>query len=939
MHPYLLASSPEVVRIDDTDNTWVWRNNDSTAVFAGQLAEILENIASVLNGLPTITSVLCVASALRHWESDAVWDDRLRGMMLHNAGTTGLLDTGRPKLVRWFSKIAAQKEQFRTGTIATVSIFGCGLAGRPDLLEITDRQTIAEVLQSLRIPNEDREPFNPVYALSDQELVSHCLLTWDTLLQLSESVSDTAVLETWQKTGLRELPQASEAADNLPTQTLHETLKTLEDDETYGSLARYSRELSGLISLPRRVADPDDMPQGGVSDVTNRGNPEQLLMTELAAEPLVLLARIANGQALYMRKETPPGMQASTRPVLVESGIQCWGMTRVRMAAFALAVASSERRRASMDTEFYLLESSRYLAVDSSSRDGIFGLIECLDTGEHPGHALVKFFNDQSDRLRIHSELAEPLLITSAATWRNSDFRHSISPLQQPFLAAVVERDGTVRIVRKTTMGEETIQSLKLDLTEEQLRHQVRTKSTKPMFTLQPFPPMAFSPAGHEIDWLADEHANGDACTWLLTHDRRLLRFTSALHGGEEVCDAIPPGRVLLSYVSNSRLELVLASSHDRQEWVRVEAGSRAAQIKTIGTGITMPAYAFSGRYILRFRQGTCDVFLRSDGIQVATYQTNRRHVGSCYQADEDNAIWIHGGAAPDDWHCLGRVEADRIKTGNPKIGGVICNQAGTWALSCDLNWAIELCKPDQSRAPQVIEIESKSNAPAPHNARPIMGNSWRNRWVFESSSPSASISTTNRYEKKLFLLDLNNHLASPLLVNQPSEVLKVIFPTAYQLVRSKPIRRRVNAATLSAEGIVFEKESGVYFLLCFATNHPQRLMVIPSKRPKLSRFATFGDPYKIDDNSNRIWTLRQANIQGGVCWVDSRGLFHFKRDDQPDELTLALADSHVSGWFSGCGFFGPKYFCPKTLDKHEDVPLPNAVEKWLKQWFQQASR
>ena len=939
MHPYLLASSPEVVRVDETDNTWVWRNNDSTAVFAGQLAEILENIASVLNGLPTITSVLCVASALRHWESDAVWDDRLRGMMLHNAGTTGLLDTGRPKLVRWFSKIAAQKEQFRTGTIATVSIFGCGLAGRSDLLEITDDKTIAEIIQSLRIPIEDREPFNPVYALSDQELVSHCLLTWETLLQLSESVSDTAVLETWRKTGLRELPQTSESPENLPAQSLHETLKTLEDDETYGRLARYSRELSALISLPRRVADPDDMPQGGVSDVTNRGNPEQLLMTELAAEPLVLLARIANGQALYMRKETPPGMQASKRPVLVESGIQCWGMTRVRMAALALAVASSERRRASMDTEFYLLESNRYLAVDSSSRDGIFGLIECLDTGEHPGHALVNFFNDQSDRLRINSELAEPLLITSAATWRNSDFRHSISPLQQPFLAAVVNRDGTVGIVRKTKIGEETIQSLKLDLTEEQLRHQVRTKSTKPMFTLRPFPSLAFSPAGHETDWLADEHANGDACTWMLTHDQRLLRFTSALHGGEEVCDAIPPGKVLLSYVSNSRLELVLASSQDKHEWVRIEAGSRAAQIKTIGTGITMAAYAFSGRYLLRFRQGACDVYLRSDGIQVATYQTNRRHVGFCYQADEDNAIWIHGGAAPDDWHCMGRIELHRIKTGKPKIGGVICNQAGTWAVSGDLNWAVELCKPDQNRAPQVIQIESKSNAPAIQDARPIMGNSWRNRWVFESLSPSASISTTNRYAKKLFLLDLNNHLTSPLPINHPPDFLKAVFPTAYQLVRSKSIRRRVNSATLSSEGIVFEKESGVYFLLCFATNHPQRLMVVPSKRPKLSRFATFGDPYKIDEDSNRVWTLRQADIQGGICWVDSRGLFHFKRDDDPDELTLALADPHVSGWFSGCGFFGPKYFCPKTLDKHDDVPLPNAVEKWLKQWFQQASR
>jgi len=470
--------------------------------------------------------------------------------MMQTAGSTELLETGRPKLVRWFSKVAAQKEELRSGTIATVSIFGLGLSGRPDLLEITNQKTIAEIIRCLRVAIEDREPFNPVYKISDQELVSHCLLTWNTLLQLSESAADAKELETYRKTGLRDLPETSDTPEHLPSQSLHETLKELENDDTYGNLARYSRELSGLISLPRRVADPDDMPQGGVSDVTNRGNPEQLLITELAAEPLVLLARIANGQALYIRKETPPGMQASSRPVLVESSIQCWGMTRVRIAAFALAVAASERRRAQMDTEFYLLESNNYQAVDGSSRDGIFGLIECLDSGEHPGDALKSFFNDQSERLRVKSELAEPLVITSAATWRNANFLLSIGQLQQSFLAAVVDRDGTVRILRRTVMGEELIQALMIDLTAEQLRTQVRSSSAKPMFTSQPFPPMAFSPVGHQLDWMADEHANGDAATWLLTQDQRLLRFTSPQHGGEEMGDNIPRGKVLLSYVS-----------------------------------------------------------------------------------------------------------------------------------------------------------------------------------------------------------------------------------------------------------------------------------------------------------------------------------------------------------------------------------------------------
>ena len=946
---YLAASSPEIVRIEENGEVWVWKNNDSTAAFAEQLAEILEKTSQLLNGIPPITSILCVASVFRHWESDGVWIDRLRGLIFADDEAKQAFENALPRLVHWLNKLGSQNEQLKSGTLATVAVFGCGLFNRPDLLEVVDKQQIANIIETLRLPREDRPLSSSMYVLSDEQFQAHCMLTWKTLLHLAESLEDPNIVHTWLNTGLHEVPQTVEDPQLPAPQSLQETLASLEKDDIYGGLARYSRNLSSLISLPRRPTDPDDLPQGGVSDVSNRGTPERLLMTELAADPLVLLARIANGQALYMRKESPPGVKANARPVLIESSIHCWGMTRVRMAAFAMAVATAERRRANLDTEFYLLDGDEYHAVDVSSQDGVLELIERLEAADCPTDSVAKFVREHGDRLAEKNDLAEPLLIISGATLRNSYFQKTLTELKQTFLIASVERDGVVTIVRRSAMGDERLQSLRLELTSEHLRPTLRHGGSKPLFTTLTIPTLAFSPAGREVDWIAEERVDGQSTVWLISQDQRLLRFTSPMHGGEEIIDSVPAGKVHFSVAEGDRVEFVLRQEQcDRLVIIDAQALTLTSRVLGIqGVDVT---YAVAGQYLLRFNHGLCQVFDRCSGEKLTNYDTKRRHVGFCYQVDEDGWVWKHGGGAPHDWHKLGRVTFP----GNQTVGGVLESRDGIWAVSDSLTAMIRLPTPDtltssSTPSPSILEIPSRSSLAsrstltALHHAFPIAENRGKRRCVFQVIELPIASQANRKSELAHYRLDLEAREPVRLPSTHSSDLVRSLYPSAYQLVRRKPLRRRTRAVAISSDAIIFEKEHGVYFQLSLAYNHPQRLKVSPSsssQRESFAKltFAAFGEPVKQENDPNRFWTLREAKLIGGTCWADSRGLFHFQRDDDPNELTPALADAHVAGWFSASGVFGPKYFFPHSSQQHAEIPLPDAVANWLKQWFQKAT-
>jgi hypothetical protein len=109
---------------------------------------------------------------------------------------------------------------------------------------------------------------------------------------------DEAALRLRIRTGLAGLPAA--APLEVPVcDRVRALLHELSHDEDWQGLARLAQRLLAVVALPRRMLDQDDLRVGGISDITNRGDVDRLLVSELVYDDLTLAIRIAmNGRSI-----------------------------------------------------------------------------------------------------------------------------------------------------------------------------------------------------------------------------------------------------------------------------------------------------------------------------------------------------------------------------------------------------------------------------------------------------------------------------------------------------------------------------------------------------------------------------------------------------------------------------------------------------------------
>jgi ribosomal protein L7/L12 len=238
-------------------------------------------------------------------------------------------------------------------------------------------------------------------------------------------------------------------------------LEELADDEELSGFARLTKQLIAAITLPRTLSDPDDLQMGGISDITNRGSLDKLLLSELAHDDLTLAVRLAMNEALYMRRESPPVPQARTRSVLIDVSLPMWGIPRLFATAAALALHATSDRQIRINC----LRSSMVGMKPSKliTREGLQEHLAALEPTAHPGSSLAAFFQ----ALGEESQAAEPVLITTSDVLENAEFRQTLDKLCSGDLwLVVVERDGRLKVLQKTRQGTSVRKQMQLPLEE-----------------------------------------------------------------------------------------------------------------------------------------------------------------------------------------------------------------------------------------------------------------------------------------------------------------------------------------------------------------------------------------------------------------------------------------------------------------------------------------
>lgn len=302
--------------------------------------------------------------------------------------------------------------------------------------------------------------------LDDPSLLRHAILshaTWsdsEAVVARALAAFDPAATPWRLRAGIDAPPEGAEFVWAACAR-VRELLGTLRDDAALGGTASLVREaLAALRPTPRAPAPRHDG-FGGASGIADRGPLDRLLTSELAHDDFTLAARVALGQALYLRRETPDEPAAPSRIVLVDCGVRLWGRPRVFAAAVALALCAEPRRGAAAA---FFTQGGAPAPFDPSTREGLTALLAALDPTPEPGAALRAL----CDRPELAAPEREAFLITHAAVADDPDFGPALEIARRRRMRLVtVAADGSLAVALLSPEGARTWCSAQLTWRDE----------------------------------------------------------------------------------------------------------------------------------------------------------------------------------------------------------------------------------------------------------------------------------------------------------------------------------------------------------------------------------------------------------------------------------------------------------------------------------------
>ena len=164
------------------------------------------------------------------------------------------------------------------------------------------------------------------------------------VLQELDAFSDNEV-RCWLEHGRWPVEDAARTlARELPVSLMGRLASLLDRPRLRGTKA-FIPQLTGALTLPPRRLTYQDLPLGGYSDVTNRGNVDQLLLSQFALDEADFIRRFAEHELLFYRREDPNQSTRQELVVLLDRGVRTWGDIRLVLGAAVLALGKQAHQR------------------------------------------------------------------------------------------------------------------------------------------------------------------------------------------------------------------------------------------------------------------------------------------------------------------------------------------------------------------------------------------------------------------------------------------------------------------------------------------------------------------------------------------------------------------------------------------------------------------
>ncbi len=953
----------------ELESFWEWKDEGDVVSFRGggtlafreQLLAVLKPFAD--RPLPPLELVLLVMAACRD-----SWPEERKTLESQHSPLT---KSARPILKQWWNTVFQSLER--------VQGLPQQMRSNPDAVA-----TIVEIAFE-----RYRFPAIPSEAVFQILLQPHWLRTWDIsdavitpfgvrtagYSSLSQDLLKLTVDEvlTRTKTGLNQLPVIDRLMGQLQqlilmkeaheVRTVRQLLDELRDDEEFRGLIRVVRMLSAVLTLPRDLSTPEELPQGGVSDITNRGPLDRLLLSELANDDDTLMTRVALNEALYYRRETPPAHPVRERVLLIDAGIRMWGLPRLCAAAVGLCLASQELSGGAVRVFRSSIDGVH--PVDFTTREGLTEHLAALDCSAHPGELLeewldetVAFFSEKGRSPREGKAPAEPrsthnvhphsrlggslalpdtrhpvaarkatlptttdrILITGEDVLADPEFRQQLRASEViPAFVVTVNRAGRVRLIRLKPVGEKVLRELWVDIEalsgaekqpEKSLVDPTAENRLPAILRLRQLPlRMPYPMTKPELIVPYPRPGTDRVDVLQITRDRRLLLWDQTYRGGRQVTDQFPPGLFRWSGELTNNMTFVRSFA---MVMVQQEGQIHLVQLRSNSDGSTA------------FQKVELNIWSEQD--------ENWPILGII--AQQSTLLFVLRTSIVAVYTVTGeRVASVEIPSGLHRAGGRYFTKYHVWLAASYANGQIQFdtlldAKPFYMKGAKVLGIVGP-----PDNQVAVLSSGELLNWMTKSrrsvdpagwndgfitsvsSDGNQFVISTPRGNGKV-IQHIRVTLGPPVIMTQLSYPYSLPFHDDRNLRPTDEALLRKLSYLASDQHLMLVSNKGRRLLLDVRPEKNGVMHLCDFKTDGHAHYRHTSPFVEIPSPPGVGYTLKQVTwTDGSRAVLDSRGMLHLQSSDQAiPELTLVLCEKHVSGWCSTGEVWGRDYFIDETV-------------------------
>ena len=883
------------------DCFWKWTDDGgaiqwydgATIVFTAELLAILRHqYASGTRGLPPLGAVILLVAATReNWSHDVTGNinPQRRNWLLDAAGSRNAA-TQIELVLNKLSDIRALDGDVRLSLEAKQWITEIVFGPSPR----TSVETAEEVL--LYLSRVDEVFWNRTSNATVEETLRESV----SVLQGRLDDVTPERLRLLRETGIEEIPTVPEEPElEFPEyDSIKSLVRDLQSDAELFGIARATKQLMSVMSLPRPMLQDDQMEQGGFSDIANRGSLDRLLLSELAYDDMTLAVRVAVNEAMYLRREIPPSESQRRRVFLLDSGLRMWGVPRFLGTSVALALAGQLQSKTDRETTpftAFIANGDELQKIDLGQRAGIASHLKMLRPELDPSDSFPSLERSLDDFV----EAPEVVIITSPEALSDVNFRDGIAAMarQNPgsYFVVTVSRDGETRLNEITRSGCKPIQKLKFDL--ERVFSNPPIRDAKPKSQL----PAIFGVK--QFPLLLSYHFKQRSHVWPL--------------GTEMMLAITNDSRLMLSFGSDTGAVQLLPNIKQGTHWWSSRAPIDSVWFSIIGTIQSKEKHQFR---LLCFHQE--DWSIEEIGLELP---------------EQPRGFCSHG----DTIFCIGKNYISMIdkSTGRTSLNllsiGDKAHLRGRYFASSKHGVRSLFALASDGLAPK-FELLPKGSI------------SHQNGRLFDSTEVEGTVGVFDTGHLYFWatgkLLKIRHgfgnrvaiddicHTGNTLILrdSDTNERVQVDVKTG---VPQKSLPVSADFRQLQMNRLIGEKPLRTQFLSIGI--HDGEYLALASRKKLRIDIRLINDQVCLAPTPEKGLQHSRVNFEAARCaiparfrlkvarwkdgseaWLDSRGLLHLKSSDhQIPEMTIVLTDHPMGGWLSTGQLWGNPFFLPAWND------------------------